>query len=163
MRILTLLKNAYRRFTGGSIIVETAVIFTLITLVNSIMMVVGWDQPKVGASAYLHLLGRLGIVSLVVVIWDYDMILSYLKRLSSKQSSSRAWQSCLGSIRKNCFSTVAVLFTTTTAFPSAVIVLFRKTLQPVAGEWLYWSLLAFIAVLTVSVLTYDKAFRRSQA
>ncbi len=87
------IKETYRKFTGGSIITEIALIFTVVTLVNSMIMVVGWDEPKLGTHAYLHLLGRLGIVSLIVVVWEYDIILSYLRLTLSKQSVTSAWRS----------------------------------------------------------------------
>lgn len=41
-------------------------VFTGVTVLNSIMMIAGWDEPKTGTFAYLHLLSRLAIIAAVV-------------------------------------------------------------------------------------------------
>lgn len=49
--------------------------FTLITLVNSLMMVTDYDTPKTGTFAYVHMLTRLLIISVVVAVWKWEGLL----------------------------------------------------------------------------------------
>jgi len=163
LKIISSFKKAYRDFTGDSIIAEIALIFTVITVVNSIMMVAGWDQPKQGAFAHLHLLGRLGIVSLVVVIFEYDEILSLLKSFSSRQNILFDWRNWLSNTYKNWFSTVAVLFTTATVLTTASVYILQEMLEPVGGERFYWNLLILFAIITVSVLAYTMIYSRKSS
>lgn len=69
-------KRVLRWFTKNKrgIVEQIAVVFAFITVVNSPMMVVGWDQPKAGSFAYLHLLGRLGIITLIVVLVSIGIV-----------------------------------------------------------------------------------------
>lgn len=60
--LVDMLKKVNRWFNQGSIIEEIVEVFSLVTIINSFMMLVGWDQPKTGVFAYIHLLTRLAII-----------------------------------------------------------------------------------------------------
>jgi hypothetical protein len=45
---------------------DVALLFTIVTVGNSLMMLTGLDEPKNDTFAYVHLLGRLGIITGIV-------------------------------------------------------------------------------------------------
>jgi hypothetical protein len=45
---------------------DAALLFTVVTVGNSVMMLTGLDEPKIGSFAYVHLLGRLEIIASLV-------------------------------------------------------------------------------------------------
>lgn len=79
--LVDMLKKVNRWFNQGSIIEEIEEIvevFSLVTIINSFMMLVGWDQPKTGVFAYIHLLTRLAIISVIIGLWRYKEIIKKL-------------------------------------------------------------------------------------
>ena len=48
---------------------DVAVGFAVVTVGNSVMMLTGLDEPKTGSFADVHLLGRLGIITLIVGVF----------------------------------------------------------------------------------------------
>jgi hypothetical protein len=55
---------------------DVALLFTIVTVGNSAMMLTGLDEPKVGTFAYVHLLGRLGIIALLVGLFYLSLPLN---------------------------------------------------------------------------------------
>jgi transposase, IS30 family len=48
---------------------DVARLFTVVTVGNSVMMLTSLDEPKAGSFAYVHLLGRLGIIASLVGVF----------------------------------------------------------------------------------------------
>ena len=47
-----------------------ALLFFVVTVGNSVMILTGLDEPKTGSFAYLHLLGRIGIITVLVALFS---------------------------------------------------------------------------------------------
>ncbi|UNC92045.1 hypothetical protein [Candidatus Contubernalis alkaliaceticus] len=54
------------------------IFFALLTVINSIMMLAGADVPKEGVFAYVHLMSRLGIITLIVTLISFREIIAPL-------------------------------------------------------------------------------------
>lgn len=74
MKVLELFKKIHTWFNEGTVVEEVSNIFTFVTIINSYMMVAGWDQPKLGVFAYVHLLSRLAIIMVVIGLWEVVML-----------------------------------------------------------------------------------------
>lgn len=59
---------------ASTFIGDVALVFTVVTVGNSAMMLTGLDEPKTGAFAYVHLLGRLGIITVLVGLFHLDEV-----------------------------------------------------------------------------------------
>lgn len=57
---------------ASSYLDDVALAVTIITVGNSVMMVTSLDEPKTGTFAYVHLLGRLGIIMVLVGLFSVD-------------------------------------------------------------------------------------------
>ncbi len=127
--------------------------FTLITLVNSLMMVTGYDTPKVGAFAYVHMLIRFLIVSMVIAVWKWEGVLKLgrdsiaaLKGYRGRQGLIRALSSV---VHGGFLSATTKLFTFITVAYCIAMVLLSSIVNPTAGAFFYMFLLALLAVITV--------------
>ena len=75
------LKKLYRWFIrDNDIFTEICEAFTVVTVINSYMMVAGMDQPKIGRFAYIHLLIRLMIISVIIALWEDESIFQSIKK-----------------------------------------------------------------------------------
>lgn len=59
---------------ASSFLGDVAWLFTIVTVGNSVMMLTGLDEPKTGSFAYVHLLGRLGIITPLVGLFHLDEV-----------------------------------------------------------------------------------------
>lgn len=75
-------RRARRRWAEGSYLEDVAWAFTVVTVANSAMMLTGWDTPKSGTFAYVHLLSRLAIVTAIVALFHLDDIKNVFTRWS---------------------------------------------------------------------------------
>ncbi len=164
MRVQRSIRAAYQWLDRLSIVEEIAHIFTIMTVANSLMMILGWDQPKEGSFAYLHLLSRLAVVTCVVLLWEYDLVLASLKawfhRDEGPIEKARLLRAVLSdsithSLRSNHFSSVSTVFTMLVAVVSAGTVVFQGLLQPLGGLGLYRNLLVLYAVMHVAILGFS--------
>ncbi|TVQ26833.1 MAG: hypothetical protein EA383_04345 [Spirochaetaceae bacterium] len=62
---------------------NVAIVFTLITLVNSVMMLAGLDAPKEGLLTYQHMLVRLAIVTAAIAVSMINDVMRQLKAFST--------------------------------------------------------------------------------
>ena len=158
MRMQRLLEQANQWFRERSLVQEASQIFALITVVNSIMMVVGLDEPKLGTFAYQHLLGRLGIIVLVVLLWEHNEVLTAFKgwfaargRGSVTGHNGRSvpqWlRQWLGSITAAHSDWVSVVFTGSVVGLCAVMIASSGVWEPVAGRVLYSGLLIWYGIV----------------
>ena len=148
---------AWHKQTGA--FVNFALIFTLITVANSVMMITDLDTPKTGAFAYGHLLVRTLIVLLAVAIWMHKEIYRAFKAFKAHFGKEPALQK---EERKTFFRRIkctlftrpltasAAMFTTITVLGCLVVVVFSPFLNVQGGERLYASLVMLFAGMCVS-------------
>lgn len=165
MSLFRSVKTLFAWFSRHGLFEAIAILFTLVTVVNSTMMVIGWDRPKEGVFAYEHLLGRLGIVALIVVLWEFSAVSAAVRRtfrqgwprapLTASIDAVKAW---FTSIATNRAGSVAVLYTVVVATVSVVTVAFQAFLRPMGGAALYESLL--LGFVMVTALVYGLSLRQ---
>jgi hypothetical protein len=66
---------------------DIAAAFAVVTVVNSVMMLTGLDEPKTGSFAYIHLLGRLGLITLIVGVFHVGDL---GERVAARRQGARA-------------------------------------------------------------------------
>ncbi len=132
------------------VFVHIAVLFTLITVINSIMMITGIDTPKTGTFAYTHLLVRTLIVTLAVVISMFKDVLENIKSIArwfkseTKDFAIKQYLTVSG-----VFSKSVVMFTTITVLGCVMMVLLSTLINPQGGYNLYLSLVILYGVLLI--------------
>ncbi|MFG6102926.1 hypothetical protein U2F10_11780 [Leptothoe sp. EHU-05/26/07-4] len=93
-------------FTEKNAVAGVSDAFSVVTVINSFMMVNGLDTPKEGQFAYVHLLMRLGIITGIWVVFDF----SYT--ISSTKEFFRDLRAGLGRyIRHNVYDAIAITYT----------------------------------------------------
>ena len=99
--------TAFKRFlTEKNAIAGVSDTFSVITIINSFMMVTGLDTPKEGRFAYIHLLIRLGIITGIWVIFDF----SYT--IASTKAFFQDLRAGIGRyIRHNVYDAIAITYT----------------------------------------------------
>lgn len=132
--------------------------FTLVTVVNSYMMVSGTDTPKVGRFAYMHLLLRLTIICIAFSIWDYEEmfaeIKTHTKKLKNlKNLSNIKFKRIYKNVLKNKFNSICITYTATIVF--LCIVMISGIYEPRGGAGLYFNLLLlFVFITSIILLLY---------
>lgn len=121
--------------------------FTLITLVNSIMMLTGLDEPKQGVFAYVHLMTRLGIISLIIS-------LIYAKEIMLKMKQFKPHKVSLSGVlyapQKNTLVSVSKIFTNTVIIYSLTVITLQNVLDVSGGSRFYLFLLIIWGVVLFS-------------
>lgn len=153
---MAFLKAVHRWFDDSSIVEEIAQIFLIITVINSLMMVVGWDEPKEGSFAYVHLLGRLAIITIIVMIWEYEDILAFLKAWFHRGRREKGIEVWLYRMRLDSVSLVSVLFTVLVIILSIGSLLFQGLLEIEGGVRLYRNLLVLFVALMVGCFIFSR-------
>lgn len=134
----------WRRSDGNPVrtyVTSVCLVFTGITIVNSIMMLTGTDTPKTGPFAYAHILIRLGIVSVTAAIWMgrdlwNALVRQGLKEVPRGQGDSPASSPGLMSVRE-----FSVWYTGLVAVLCLLALLPRGPLSPEGGRTFYLILL----------------------
>ncbi|TVP92058.1 hypothetical protein [Alkalibacterium sp.] len=124
--------------------------FTLVTIVNSIMMLTGLDEPKEGVFAYVHLMTRLGIITLIVILISLKEIKEGLEKFSLKSVSPI---NVLCAPRKNAFIGVSKAFTTVSFLYCVTFIVFQVILPASGGRSFYISLLIIWALILITRVT----------
>ncbi len=159
----TLPKTVYVWYKNIGILVNIAIIFTVITVVNSVMMITGIDTPKTGSFAYLHLLVRTLIIVLAVVISMYKAVLDSFKslrayRLETKERKQQLKKEKIQSIRSSFINkpleVSASLFTLITVVGCFIMIIFAPLLNPQGGNNLYLALIILYSILLFTTLSY---------
>lgn len=122
------------------------VLFSLITIVNSIMMLTGIDVPKEGVFAYVHLIIRLGIITLIVTLIYFRDIKEQLKRFSPKYLSLT---NILYAPRKNAFISISKAFTNVSILYCLTMITFQGAFNSLGGRSFYLSLLIVWGVISI--------------
>lgn len=157
------IQNRFKRFVLWqktiSVFAEVAFLFTLITVINSIMMVTGIDTPKRGVFAYEHLLIRLLIVIFAVVIWNHKAILiairSLFKRNSIPKADKQPFIYKLSDSYNKPIQATFNLFTIFTVALCLIIVLFQNMIMPEGGWSLYlWLIILYGILLLIGLVRF---------
>ena len=162
MIVIGLFKRVHRWFIERNIVEDVAIAFTFITIINSFMMVVGWDQPKEDAFAYVHLIARLAIIIVVIGVWEYEVILGEIRAWFKRDKTSNGLRNgkqikpkMTKMTSRSCVSLVSIVFTAATILISIVNILFLRIIEPAGGEELYRNLLFLFGLILTGVLAFS--------
>lgn len=155
-------QRARRWWEQGSYLEDVAWGFTVVTVGNSAMMITGWDTPKSGTFAYVHLLSRLAIVAAVVALFHLDDIKRVFERrgdgagrpgrpTDERGRSGRSIGVLGRPMRHAPFDRVVVAFTFVTGVLCVVAIASSVWREPEGGIVLYQALLGLAAMLAVLV------------
>lgn len=165
---LPLIKQAIDRlivwYQSLGIIDNIVIVFTLITVINSIMMVTGIDTPKTGTFTYIHLLVRFTIITLIVCVWMIKDVITTFKSWRHPDASTppvsslKQWVvKCKGSV----FLSSAALYTGITTFMCLVMIVLSPVLNPQGGVNVYEALIGLYGVLVVVSMLGKKVLTQS--
>ena len=145
----------YLSWDESYIFEEICEVFTVVTVINSFMMVAGIDSPKSGEFAYIHLMGRLLIISAIILIFDFSYIVKEMRTiiksiksvlaLSAKDVGIGLFQTI---IRKK-ISTISTVFTLLVLILCLINISIIQ--EPKGDSELYFSLLILWGTITISV------------
>ncbi len=133
------------------------VTFMVITALNSIMMLTGLDTPKEGIFAYIHMMTRIFIISMVIGIWMFREVLEGLKNCRFKNILKNFYQDT----RHHFIRSIAKTFTFITAAYCILVIAFQSILHPPGGTVFYQSLLG-ILLFTVTALSALRIIRSNR-
>lgn len=130
-------------------------VFTAITVLTSVMMVAGWDEPKTGTLAYVHLLSRLAIIAAVVALFYLDDLWAWIRQRRGVER--RVLERSVGGVRAARLDAAvtgfAYAFTLLTVAGCLIAIALSSITDVTGGPGLYRNLLLLAGVLTaVSVL-----------
>lgn len=118
--------------------------FTLVTVINSIMMLTGLDEPKQGVFAYVHLITRLGIITLIVTFISFKEIKDKMKIFKLQKLSLT---DILYAPQKNALVSVSKAFTNVSIIYCLTLIVFQNSLPASGGSSFYLSLLIICGVI----------------
>jgi hypothetical protein len=148
----------------GSLLGEVALLFAIVTVGNSVMMVTGLDEPKSGSFAYVHLLGRFGIIVAVVGLFHLDEAGRRLRRWwdlarlpgRPDRSSRSVPESVVGFFLAGWLQGAARVFTATVVATCLVAVTAAEARPPAGGVGLYRNLVLFAVFLLPTMLVASR-------
>jgi hypothetical protein len=150
---------------------DVALLFFVVTVGNSVMMLTGLDEPKTGSFAYVHLLGRLGIITVVVALFHADELAErgrpWLGRVTQPDRANRpprsrrtAVDGVVASVLRGGVEGSARVFTAVVTVICLLTVAFAQVRPPAGGSGLYRNLVVFAAVLLPVMLVASRSWRR---
>lgn len=154
---------------ASTFIGDVALAFTAVTVVNSVMMLTGADEPKTGTFAYVHLLGRLGIVTVVVGLFYVDEArerivrrrgVSGPRRSGPRRSPGAAVDGVLGPAPRGPTDLAARVFTIGVAASCVVTLAIAGVRTPAGGPGLYRNLVVSAVVLLLATVVVSRWTRR---
>ncbi len=122
-------------------------IFLVLTAINSLMMLTGYDTPKEGVFAYYHMLTRLFITSFIVIILMWKDFINTIKKISLKNNVINFYKK----IHVNIFSSVSKIFTMLTIIYCIFMIAFQNIINPTGGALFYQILLGLIVFITTFI------------
>lgn len=152
-KVVSKVKKFWRWIIGDQdIIVEISEAFTIVTVINSYMMISGMDKPKIGQFAYVHLLMRLAIITVVCVIFEDESIFQAIKRriVKLKNLNRINLKEIYKNVLKNKFGSICTIFTLITVIICLVMIFGVNT--PKGGAELYYNLIILFVVISIIVL-----------
>lgn len=123
---------------------DICVTFTLITLINSIMMLVGIDTPKQGVFAYIHMMTRLVIISFIITLITWKDAWNRLKKMTIKNNFKYFYQEA----HSHIIISATKFFAAFTVLYCIIMIVFQTVLNPAGGALFYQVLLGMFLVIT---------------
>ncbi len=149
--LLTPLSRIKSWYKNSGVLINIAIGFTVITVINSIMMLTGLDTPKTGSFAYLHLLTRLFILVVVVVLVMYKDVLAWFKSMRfDHMKPSNIVEAIKGRVWVPSF----MLFTVFTTMICLLMLIASTVITVESGALLYWLLLVMYGVLLLGLYLF---------
>jgi len=157
-KLLDHITQAWRWLFGSeNTVVDICIAFALFTAFNSTQMVLGYDTPKEGTFAFVHLMLRLAIITFAFLIWDYEDAVADVKTaagtlrdvLSAPSDLVRTFLSALG---EHPFKSLCVLFTCSTVVLCFVTIVLVP--EPAGGPALYAGLVGKFFALGIVAYLY---------
>lgn len=148
---------------------DVALVFTAVTVVNSVMMLTGWDEPKTGTFAYVHLLGRLGIITVVVGLFYLEEFRDGLARWRRAArphphgGRRTAIDAVLEFATRAPVASMARVFTAVVAVTCVVTLALADVQHPTGGPGLYRNLVVLAALLLLAMVAFSRWWRRTVA
>lgn len=125
--------------------------FTVVTALNSLMMITGFDIPKLGVFAYIHMMVRFLIITLIVIIWMWQDVLMWLKNIKIGNNIRSLYEKSRNSI----FLGISALFSIITVFYCLFMIISNILFDPQGGIFFYQSLLGILFIVTIFVLVLN--------
>ena len=121
-------------------------IFLVLTFVNSLMMLTGYDVAKEGVFAYAHMMIRLLIITTIISLVMRKEIINNIKIFKLKSDLYHFYKN----MHSKLFASTAIIFTVTTVIYSVFMIAFRKVIDNLGGSFYYFSLI----FLSLSILLF---------
>jgi uncharacterized membrane protein len=150
---------------------DVALLFTIVTVGNSAMMLTGLDEPKVGTFAYVHLLGRLGIIALLVGLFYLREVHERLARWRQpkrhaghpdrpRRSPHTVLEAAIEFFFGGWINGTARVFTVLVATACALVLAAAGLRPPAGGVGLYRNLVLLVGMLLLVMLTATRWWQR---
>lgn len=123
--------------------------FMVVTLVNSIMMLTGFDIPKEGTFAYIHMMTRLLIVSGIIGIWMWKDVIEGVKKFTF----ANVFKNFYLETHKSLLTSISKVFTAITAVYCILMIALHSIINPAGGSFFYQSLLGILGFVTITIFT----------
>ncbi|WP_209661436.1 hypothetical protein [Acetoanaerobium pronyense] len=120
--------------------------FTLLTIINSIMMVTGVDTPKEGVFAYVHLMMRLSIITLIVVLISFRDIKTSLNEFKMENISL---SNILYAPRKDSIISISKAYTNISILYCLTMISLQRKFTSLGGINFYLSLLVLWLIISI--------------
>lgn len=117
--------------------------FTIITAINSLMMIIGYDIPKQEVFAYIHMMIRFFIISIIIIIIMWKDTLRYIKNPINFKN-----------LPHQLLSSISKLFTFITISYCIFMIIFQSIIEPAGGILFYQILLGILAFSIIIVKSY---------
>lgn len=153
---------------------DVALVFAIVTVGNSIMMLTGLDEPKTGAFAYVHLLGRFGIIVVLVGLFYLDearerfsrwwhQIRRQPRREGARHTEGTVLEGALRSVIRGGIDGTARVFTALVVGTCVVALALSPIRPPDGGSGLYRNLVLLAVVLLPVMIVASRRWKRRAA
>ena len=150
---------------------DVAAVFAVVTVGNSMMMLTGLDEPKTGSFAYVHLLSRLGIITLIVGVFHLgdlgDRVGAWRDRARpagrtdpTRSASHSVRDGVLGFFLGGWLEGTARVFAVVVATVCVVVFALSVVRPPAGGVELYRNLVLLAVVLLLVMLPATRWWRQ---
>lgn len=146
---------------------DVAAVFAVVTVGNSVMMVTGLDEPKTGSFAYVHLLSRLGIITLIVGVFHLgdlgDRFGAWRHRVrpaGQPDATRSVLDAVLAFFLDRWLEGTARVFTVVVATVCVVVLALSGVRPPAGSVELYRNLVLLAVVLVLVMLPATRRWRQ---
>ena len=147
------ISNSLNEFAKeGDVFATVSIIFLLLTVINSLMMLTGIDVPKDGVFAYVHMMTRLLIISLITSLIMWRSFLNAIKTFNINKIFKQFHEN----IHCKPISYIAKIFTIFTVAYCVFMISFQTVINPQGGSVFYIVLLLSVPIISIYVLMIKK-------